>query len=192
MPTLQRKNIHDQMADCTHGFHNKSLAVLHETISADIPGWQDIDNNAGYLDRLDYGMHGLTDAEGHIAWANGLGKAIFWQARGRNEIGIGIEQVSNVMLRSPDNRVRRAIWVAREPQLRATAKLLACISRAHDIPLRYDPDANRGVCSHWDVSQATGEVGGHWDCKPYHRGGYYPMKMVISMAVAYKAAGWHF
>lgn len=191
MPILKRKNIHDQMLSAVHGYSTKRRIILHETVSEDIPGWRDIENNAGYLDRIDYGMHGLNDAEGNVAWANGLGKAIFWQAYGDNTYGIGIEQVSNVMLRSPSNPVRRAIWVAREPQLRSTAKMIACIARAHSIPIRYSYNASvPGVCSHWDVSQKSG--GSHWDCWPYHRGGYYPIKMVISMAAAYYAAGWRF
>lgn len=179
------------MLSAVHGYHRKRRIVLHETVSADIPGWVDINNNAAYLDNKDYGMHGLTDAEGNIAWANGLGRAIFWQAYGDNSEGIGIEQVSRVMLQSPSNPVRRAIWVARERQLRATAKLMACICRAHDIPIRYSHNASvAGITSHWDVSQKSG--GDHWDCWPYHRGGYYPIKMVISMTAAYHAAGWRF
>src|SRR3954468_6285664 len=111
----------------SHGLAGKDLIVLHETVSGDIPGWKDINNVESFLAAKDYGIHGMTDLEGHIAWAHGLGNAIFWQAGGVNARSIGIEQVSNVMLKSPSNAVRRSIWVARTKQLRATAKLIAAI-----------------------------------------------------------------
>lgn len=187
---LQYKNIHDQMRSDVHGYSPKDLIVLHETVSSDIPGWKDINNNAGFLDQKGYGIHGLTDAEGNIAWAYGLGRAIFWQAGGVNVRSIGIEQVSNVMLRSPSNAVRRAIWVARDKQLRATAKLVAAISRAHGIPLVYSDSKHPGVTSHWEVSQHFTNSQGHTDCWPVHRGGYYPIMEVIYLARGYSKLGY--
>jgi hypothetical protein len=175
-----------------HGYHKKDLVVLHETVSGDVAGLGDVKGVANYLASKDYGIHGLTDAEGFIAWAKGLGRAIFWQAGGVNERSIGIEQVSNIMLRSPSNVVRRHIWVGRSKQLRATAKLLAAISKAHGIPLVYSDGTRPGITSHWSVSQWSSASEGHTDCWPVHLGGYYPALEVIRLARLYKAAGVQF
>lgn len=172
-----------------HGFHKKDVVVLHETVSPDYPGIKDVKGTVEYLASKDYGIHGVTDSEGFIAWAKGLGRAIFWQTGGDNERSIGIEQVSNIMLRSPSNTVRRKIWVARNKQLRATAKLLAAISVAHNIPLVYSDGTRPGITSHWSVSQWSPSSEGHTDCWPVHKGGYYPILEVIQLARVYKAAG---
>jgi hypothetical protein len=189
---LKYESSADVMREHVHGFAPKDLIVLHETVSGDIPGWTDIHNVDNFLASKDYGVHGITDEEGNIAWASGLGRAIFWQAGGVNSRSIGIEQVSDLMLRSPLNAVRRALWVAREPQLRATAKLLACISRAHNIPLVYSNGLVPGVTSHWDVSQHFAASEGHTDCWPVKKGGYYPIGEVITLARGYKLAGFAF
>lgn len=168
-----------------HGYHSKDLVVLHETVSPDLVGMNDMRNVANYLAQKDYGIHGLTDAEGYIAWAYGLGKAIFWQCGGVNERSIGIEQVSNVMLRSPTNRVRRQIWAARTKELKATARLIGAISRVHKVPLRYSDGRSPGVTTHWSVSQWSPSSEGHTDCFPVHLGGYYPALEVIRMARMY-------
>jgi hypothetical protein len=172
-----------------HGFHKKDVVVLHETVSGDVKGISDVKGIANYLASKDYGIHGITDSEGYIAWAKGLGRAVFWQAGGDNERSIGIEQVSNVMLRSPSNAVRRKIWVARNKQLRATAKLLAAISKAHGIPLVYSDGRHPGITSHWSVSQWAPQSEGHTDCWPVHLGGYYPALEVIQLARIYKKSG---
>lgn len=189
MPKLNYKNTENLMRPHAHGFNPKVLIVLHETVSKDIPGWTDVDNIDAYLAAKDYGMHGVTDAEGNIAWAHNLGKAIFWQAGGVNTMGIGIEQVSDIMLRSPDNAIRRKIWVAREKQLRATAKLVAAVSKAQNIPLVYSNSLGPGVTSHWDVSRHYPTSQGHTDCWPVHKGGYYPIGEVITLAKMYRALG---
>lgn len=183
------KNTGSIMRPHEHGLHSKDLIVLHETVSGDIPGWKDIDSVEAYLASKDYGIHGMTDAEGNIAWAYGCGKAIFWQAGGVNERSIGIEQVSNIMLRSPSNAVRRKLWVARNKQLRATAKLVAAISAAHKIPLVVSDGTHPGVTSHWDVSQHFTASEGHSDCWPVKKGGYFPLGEVIALARIYKATG---
>lgn len=195
MPKLAYKNTAALMRPHAHDRHPKSLIVLHETVSSDIPGWKDIDNVEAFLAAKDYGIHGMTDAEGNVAWANGLGNAVFWQAGGVNYESIGIEQVSNIMLRSPSNAVRRKLWVAREKQLRATAKLIAAISNTRDIPIRaatYD-HAHRGftsgVLSHYQVSQFYSASEGHTDCWPVNLGGYYPLYEVLQLAKGYKALG---
>jgi hypothetical protein len=190
MVKLAYKNTAGLMRPHAHGAHRKDMIVLHETVSGDVPGWRDINDVEAYLAAKDYGIHGMTDAEGHIAWTFGLGQAVFWQCGGVNERSIGIEQVSNIMLRSPSNKVRRAIWLARNKQLRATAKAIAAISRAQGVPIRYSDGLHPGVTSHWDVSQHFAASEGHTDCWPFHKGGYFPMLYVIRLAKGYYAAGY--
>jgi hypothetical protein len=192
MPKLAYHNTAALMRPHAHGTAHKDLIVLHETVSGDAPGWSDINSVEAYLASKDYGIHGMTDAEGNIAWAYGLGKAVFWQAGGVNDRSIGIEQVSNVMLRSPYNSVRRKIWVARNAQLHATAKLCAAIADAQGVPLVYSNGLVPGVTSHWDVSQHFAASEGHTDCWPVKKGGYYPIGEVITLAKGYKALGFHF
>lgn len=187
---LSYKNTTPLMLPHVHGRNPKDLIVLHETVSKDIPGWKDIDSVETFLAAKDYGIHGMTDAEGHKAWARGCGNAVFWQCGGVNERSIGIEQVSNIMLRSPKNKVRRTLWVARNAQLHATAKMVAAIADVHDIPLVYSDGHHPGVTSHWSVSQWATASEGHTDCWPVHKGGYYPMYEVLYLARAYSAAGY--
>lgn len=194
MPKLGYHNSAPILARHAHGFHVKDLAVCHETVSPDVKGWADVDGIDAYLASKDYGIHSVNDAEGHIAWALGLGHAIFWQCGGVNERSIGIEQVSNIMLRSPSNAVRRKIWVARHPQLQATAKTLAAWHNSERAahPLVYSNGEHPGVTSHWDVSQHHPESQGHTDCWPVHKGGYYPILEVIALAKFYAKLGYHF
>lgn len=191
---LSYENTAETVASHAHGRHRKTLVVLHETVSPDLDGWKDIDGVERYLAQIGYGIHGMTDAEGHVAWAYGFGSAVFWQAGGVNEQSIGIEQVSNVMLRSPSNPARRKIWTARKAQLRATARLLACISRAHGIPLRYveGDGKHSGVTSHWSVARHFSASEGHTDCWPVNDGGYYPTSEVLTLARGYLKAGLRF
>jgi hypothetical protein len=189
---LKYLNTAKLMRPHAHGSSPKSLIVLHETVSPDAAGWSDINGVEAYLAGKDYGIHGMTDAEGHVAWALGLGRAVFWQAGGVNSESIGFEQVSRVMLQSPSNKVRKAIWLARDKQLRATAKGVACAARAQGIPIRYSDSRTPGITSHWDVSQFHAESEGHTDCWPVHKGGYYPILYVIGLAKVYYAAGYSF
>lgn len=177
-----------------HGYQLKTLAVLHETVSADVKGWADINGVEAYLGSKDYGIHGMTDFEGHCAWALGYGNAIFYQAGGVNGPSIGIEQVSRVMLQAPTNKLRRKLWALRQKELHATAKILACWHNAdkHHHPLVYSNSKTWGVTSHWDVSQYNTASEGHTDCFPIHKGGYYPILEVIGMARSYAKTGLHF
>lgn len=182
------------MAPHVHGLHTKDLAVLHETISPDYPGMKDILEIEKYLASKDYGIHGMTDLEGHKAWALGLGRAVFYQAGGVNERSVGIEQVSNVPVKYTTDKKRALAWAVRKPELRATAQLLAAWhnSNPKGHPLRYCNSLVPGVTSHWDVSQHFSSSEGHWDCHPLHKGGYYPILEVITMANAYARLGLHF
>lgn len=193
MPKLKIQfNSHNLMLPHVHGHHAKNMIVLHETVSPDIVGMTDIMSVENYLAKIDYGLHGCVDKEGNIAWSSGLGDAIFYHAGGVNERSIGIEQVSRVMLDFKTNGERAKIWAARKAQLNATAKLVACISRAWKIPLvRSDGDAP-GITTHWNISQLHAESEGHTDCWPLYKDGYYPVSYVIKRAKYYKALYYHF
>lgn len=172
------------LAAHVHGRHPKDLIVLHETVSGNVKGLADIQGVEDYLASKDYGIHGMTDNDGNIAWALGLGDAIFWQAGGVNERSIGIEQVSDVMVKNATNPARKAAWERMTPELDATAQLLAQIHRAWNIPLVYSDGDHPGVTSHWSVSQHHPESEGHTDCWPVHLGGYFPALEVIARAKA--------
>jgi len=196
MTQLRYLNTAGTLVPHVHGMQHKTLGVVHETVSGDIPGWKDITSIEAYLASKDYGIHGMTDADGNCAWGLGLGKAVFWQAGGVNEESIGIEQVSNIMLRSPSNAVRRKLWVARNKQLRATAKLIACIEDAQGIPIKVATwnghSFEHGWVGHWNVSQHYPASEGHSDCWPVNDGGYYPLGEVLSLARGYAKLGYHF
>lgn len=168
---IERGDVHDR--------HPKDLVVLHETVSGDTRGLGDISSVARYLDKVGYGIHGMTDRDGNVAWARGLGNAIFYHCGGVNERSIGIEQV----FRGATNKPRdRRLWVVRQKELRATARLLAAIHNSFRIPLIYSDGDHPGVTSHYSVSQHHAASEGHWDCHPVHLGGYYPALAVIGLA----------
>lgn len=191
-------NLHDMMLSDVHGRHPKDLAVLHETVSPDLPGLADIMANAQYLDKIGYGIHGLTDKEGNKAWAVTLGDAIFYQAGGVNERSIGIEQVSKIPYLLANKIITKEqawhTWLRREAQLQATAKLLAAWHNAdpHHHPLKFSDSLTAGVTSHWNVSQHFPQSKGHTDCWPHHLGGYYPILVVIEFAQSYAKLGYQF
>lgn len=191
-------NIAGVQSSAVHGHHAKDMIVLHETISPDYPGWQDIIGTSNYLDMKDYGIHGITDLEGHIAWAFGLGDAVFWQCGGVNERSIGIEQVSKVPVQANTDAKRKVLWAARQAELRATAKLVAAISNSRknkngsrQIPLIMSDGLTPGITTHYQVSQHFAASQGHWDCKPVHLGGFYPLYQVIFLARGYAKLGYH-
>ena len=205
MPDLSKtknyKDIAGVQRDNVHGWHSKIGAVIHETVSPNYPGWGDIISVSQYLDNKDYGIHGIVDNEGHIGWAMGLGKAIFYHTSSTGTKGqgaansnfVGIELVSSVpMLGSRAARIKA--WAAMNPEINAAAKLLACLSRTHGFPLSDNPGNTRlpGVTTHWEVSHYYNVPHGHWDCWPQHRGGHFPKRLLIQRAKVYKAAGWHF
>lgn len=179
---LKVLNTAPMMKPHVHGRHDKDLVVLHETVSANVPGIADLVAVETYLAAKGYGIHGMTDNDGHIAWALGLGNAIFWHAGGVNERSIGIEQVSDVMVKATANAARAKLWEQMEKELDATARLLAHLHTVWGIPLHYSDGDHPGVTSHWSVSQHHPESDGHTDCWPIHLGGYYPALEVIANA----------
>ncbi len=186
-------NIGPEQSDNCHGRAPKDLLVLHETVSPDYKGLADIRGVSQYLDAKDYGIHSIIDLEANFAWAYGLRDCVFWhtdssgnKGSGRvNTRGIGLELISNVMLRSPKNSVRRAIWAARKAQLRKAAQLAATLNSLIGLPLDYSDGSKPGITTHWEVTQHYGVPGGHTDCWPVHRGGYFPALNIIYMARAY-------
>jgi hypothetical protein len=183
-------NTANLMRASVHGHHVKDMIVLHETVSGDQRGLGDIRGVESYLSEIGYGIHGMTDKEGYIAWALGLGDAVFYHAGGVNERSIGIEQVFRGAKNQPGDK---KLWTVRQTELRATAKLIAAIWRAHPhISHRFSGGNSPGVTSHWNVTQHFTASQGHWDCHPVHEGGYYPILSVIAIAKLYYKTGLHF
>lgn len=203
MPKLHLDlNIAEQQRDNVHGMHSKIGVVLHETVSANYKGLGDIRSVSNFLDAEDYGIHGITDADGNKAWSYGLGKAVFYHtaSRGRKGVGVantnfvGIEQVSRVMLDHHDRGSRIKAWLGMNAEINATAQLIACCARAHGFEIKDNPGNSElpGVTTHWEITNYYDVPGGHVDCWPSHRGGYYPKRLIIRRAKLYYAAGWHF
>lgn len=178
-----------------HGYAVKDMIVLHETVSPDYTGWADVRQTSSYLAAKGYGIHGVTDAEGHAAWAYAQGRAIFYHTQSNGSKGygrvntraIGIENVSRVMLDEPDNLARWRAWWKRNEQIETLAQLIAWISKTHRIPLVVSDGSKPGITTHWQVTQRFGVVGGHVDCWPRHLGGYFPLLRIIERAKYYRA-----
>lgn len=193
-------NIAPMQKATAHGSSTKTLAVLHETVSPDLVGLADIEGVEKYLVSIGYGIHGLTDLEGHMAWAWNQGNDIFWQAGGVNTIAVGIEQISDIPAYLADKKITMAQaqsqWAARDKQLHATAKLLACwhhVDPKNHVLAYVDGSGNhKGVTTHWDVSQVHPESEGHTDCHPVPHGGYYPVIEVVDFAKTYAKLGYSF
>lgn len=172
-----------------HGTAEKSLVVCHETVSHDAAGLDDGDAVARYLAEKDYGIHGVIDREGHLWWANGLSDAIFYHAASGagmvNTRGIGIELVS---WPTGSNREQYARWLSRERQLAKLARVCEWQSHLHGFPLVYSDSSGPGVTTHWDVSHRWSVPGGHTDCWPRKKGGYFPVGRVVLAARAVRAA----
>lgn len=200
MPRINYMDLHamEKRAKHANDRHGKDLMVLHETDSHDIAGFGDIIGNVKYLVKKGYGIHGMSDEEGHKAWAYGLGTSCFIHCGGVNERACGIEQVSwipaLVQAKSITHEQAWHMWMKRESQLIATAKLVAAWHNAlpKSRPLRFSDGRSPGVTSHWNVSQHFAASEGHFDCWPHHKGGYYPILHVIDLAKTYAKQGYTF
>lgn len=191
MTALKYLDTSTLMRSQMHGRHNKSLIVWHETVSPDMPGVQDILAVEHYLDHVGYGIHGMTDADGNLAWTYGLGTAVFWHAGGVNDIAIGIENVS-MSNTGKTNAQTRAYWSKRTTQLDALAKLTATVAQIHGIPLKYveGDGKHKGVTTHYSVSKYFQASHGHQDCWPVNDGGWFPTSGILGQARIYADEGW--
>lgn len=184
-------NIAPAMSGLAHGTHAKDEFVCHETVSYNKIGLADILGLESVLHSEGYGVHGITDMEGHKGWAKGHGNDIFYHAGGANERAVGCENISEIPILVEAKKVTHAraheMWLHRDKQLTALAILIACWHNAdqHAHPLVRSNGNGRGVCSHWDVSQHHPESQGHWDCWPFDKGGYFPLAHVIQLAKTY-------
>lgn len=187
-------NIAPLMRPVAHGGHDKDMVVLHETVSRDYPGFADILSVATYMPTQGYGIHGVIDGEGYLAWAVDMRHAVLYHADsndgGVNSRAVGIELVSRVMIDYPDNTRRFAWWWDRDRQIEKCAQLLAFISRADGVPLEYSDGTVPGVTTHWQVTKTFAVDGGHTDCWPRHAGGYFPVNRIIWRARQLKAKGY--
>lgn len=168
----------------SHGHAKKSLIVLHQTISPDVRGIEDISGVGHYLDTKGYGIHVITDVEGNSAAVPaGDETAIFYHASSghlnANTRGIGIEQIS-YKTGAPQ------YWWKRAKQLHKTARWVAYLTKKHNIPCVYDPSCTAGIVGHADVTRAGRVSGGHTDCEYPD----YPTKWVVNAAKTYRKVGW--
>lgn len=183
-----------------HGWHDKNMLVLHETVTPNMPGLKDILSVEIELANRDYGIHGMNDAEGNMAWAYGCGLAVFYHAGGVNLMSDGIEQVSMIPAMIDKKIITRSqaykMWLANTKQLTATAMMISAWHNTlpNERPIvRCNGTGTRpGICSHWDVSQYHKESDGHWDCQPHDKGGHYPLGHVIELAKSFVHFGYRF
>lgn len=200
MPKLKIINIADEQRDNVHGYNDKDGAVIHETVSANIMhSAADVVSVSRFLDNSDYGIHCVDDNDGNIAWALGLGRAVFYHAASgagmANTTKIGIEQVSDVMVKYKSRAERTKAWAGMHKELNATAKVLAACARAHpgfELKRNFGDTRKPGICTHWEVTHFFNISGGHWDAQPVDRGGYYPLNQVMSLARRYYLLRWQF
>lgn len=203
MPKLKIDlNIAPMQSPHSHGTHDKRGCVLHETVSPDYKGLADIRGVSAYLGKADYGIYGIIDAEGNIAVSVGHGEDIYYHTdssgnRGSGNVNThfrGIELVSRVMLDYKTRTARIQAWLHRDKQLNALAKLIACCARRDGWKITDNGgDGDKpGVTTHWEVTKFYDVPGGHVDCWPSTKGGYFPKRLVLTLARRYYALGWRF
>lgn len=167
-----------------HGHAPKSFIVLHQTISPDVRGIEDVKGVGHYLDSKGYDIHIITDVEGKSGAVTPENEtAIFYHAQSgaimANTRSIGIEQVS---YKTGDPKY----WWKRSVQLHKTARWCAYLCKKHGIRPVYDPTCTNGICGHADVTRAGHISGGHTDCQYPN----YPTKWVAAAAKTYMRLGW--
>lgn len=167
-----------------HGRHAKSLIVLHQTISPDLPGVRDIASVGDYLAHVGYGIHVIVDRDGNSGAVHpDFETAIYYHAASgslnANTRGIGIEQVSY-------KTGKAGYWWARSRQLHKTARWCAYLCKRHGIRPVYDPTCTNGIVGHWDVTVRGHVAGGHTDCQFPD----YPTQWVARAAATYIKLGW--
>lgn len=159
----------------THGEHTPRRIILHstESVGAGVRYGRDI---VAFWQRqgLGYGAHFVVSSDGAVVSCAALDR-ITWHVENRNTGSVGIEQ-SGYAHNTHDE------WMARAAELDATARIVAAVSHAWNIPLNID--AEHGLATHAMESADYG--GSHTDPGPN-----YPLTHVLGMARAYvNAGGW--
>lgn len=168
---------------------DKNLIVLHETVSHNYPGVGDIKGVAAYMDRTGLEIHAIVDKEAFSAWCHDI-RAVYDHTASNggdvNTRSIGVEIVSEIpfTVQKHGRLAGKEEW--RKPdrlkQLDKVSHWVAWWCQEENIPIRYSNGIRSGITSHWDVSQSYHVPGGHWDCWPVHRGGYFPLLYVVYKA----------
>lgn len=203
MPKLKIDlNIGPMQHPHSHGTHVKHGDVLHETVSPDYKGLADILGVSQYLGKKGYGIYAIVDAEGHIAVSAGHGEDVYYHTdstgrKGHGEANAsfrGIELISRVMLDYKTRTARIRAWLHRDKQLNALAKLIACTARRDGWQIldNQGDTTQHGVTTHYEVTMFYDVPGGHVDCWPSHKGGYFPKRVVLKLARRYYNLGWRF
>jgi hypothetical protein len=181
------------MKDLDHGSHKKHMFVCHETVSHNVPGMADILGVEVVLKKEGYGIHGLTDKDGHKCWAKKMGNAVFWHAGDVNDVAVGIENVSEIpiMIEQEADQPRAGAQPlagaaqpavgARHPDGLLAQRQPGC-ARA---PAQQRQDRFAGRLLALGRQPALQSSRGHWDCWPYDKGGYFPLDHVIGLARHY-------
>jgi hypothetical protein len=165
----------------------KSLFVCHETVSYNVHGLTDIAGVAKYMDSVNYEIHGIIDMEGNSGWCyDPLGVYDHCASNGGmvNTRSIGFELVSEVPFMKT-LALKREAWDPEGPrkkQLDKLARWVAWLHKKQGIPLTYSDGTRPGITTHWSVSQSYNVPGGHTDCWPLQKGGYFPVNYVIYKA----------
>ncbi len=190
MPSLSRPPIAVDLRPFFRGeepSHNeKTLIVLHETVSHNRPGTGDITSVAAFLDSTGLEIHGIIDVEGNSAWCDDPEAVYDHAASGNGRVNtrsIGFELVSEIPMEK-SNAKRREMWEdeSRRLQLDTVAQWIAWLSTKHPIPLRFSESDRPGITTHWNVSRQYLGGDGHWDCHPIHQDGHFPALYVVRMA----------
>jgi len=173
--------------------HEKTLIVLHETVSHNRAGTGDITGVASFMDQTGLEIHGIIDMEGNAAWCDDPEAVYDHAASGTGNVNtrsIGFELVSEIPSEKSKAK-RKEMWEdkSRRKQLDTVAAWCAFLSTKHPIPLRFSQGDRPGITTHWNVSgtyqgktSSSPFVNGHWDCWPIHRDGHFPALYVIRKA----------
>lgn len=156
-----------------HGDHKPRRIVLHSTES-DGEGVRYGRDIVAFWRRqgLGYGAHFVVARDGCVVNCAPPTK-ITWHVENRNTGSVGIEQAGYA-------RYTLAEWYKRERELDSTARIIAALAHAWNIPLELDDD--HGIATHAMESRHYG--GSHSD-----PGKDYPLSHVLGMARSYRNAG---
>lgn len=162
----------------SHGPHTPVRAILHETISHDVPkSLDDLKGVASFWKSqgLGYGAQLGIDGDGNTArYVDD--REVAWHTGGRNTGSLGAELVSMKWL----DRVKW--WVGKPAQMHKTAKWMAYWHKEYGIPLVWDTE--RGFSTHYMQSKAFPALTDHTD------GQFLPKGKLMKLAKEYAREGW--